>query len=220
MADAGGRLGNYRSSLGQLFLINLEQFQRAGRIKADNLLLAGMGEPGRFARDSLQFLISTSSSRSRSWGMMNSPSPARHTAERTHGRRRGSRPRPGNSRRYDRLRAMADDDTKNREALRNVAAQPLSVVIAHRSEQIEGNRGPARRTGAGEPVPNVTLTIHRGPALRRPDHRAEPGRCGAGPAGELSADHTKQIGGGGDAGKSSSRPSAKSRRHTALSIPS
>ena len=59
---------------------------------------------------------------------------------------------------------MADDDTKNREALRNVAAQPLSVVIAacraDKSKEIEAQLGELAQEN---PFPNVKLTIHRGP---------------------------------------------------------
>jgi hypothetical protein len=45
------------SGLGQLFPINLRHAHEAGKVKAANLLLAGMGEPGRFAGDDLRFLM-------------------------------------------------------------------------------------------------------------------------------------------------------------------
>jgi hypothetical protein len=51
-------LGIIGSALGQLFPINLEQFHKAGKLKARTLLLAGMGEPGRLAQDSVQFIFS------------------------------------------------------------------------------------------------------------------------------------------------------------------
>ena len=47
-------LGIIGSALGQLFPIDLRRFHMDGRLKARTLLLAGMGEPGRFAQDSLQ----------------------------------------------------------------------------------------------------------------------------------------------------------------------
>jgi len=157
-------MGIIGSSLGQLFLINLEQFQRAGRIKADNLLLAGMGEPGRFARDSLQFLISNVVVAIKVMGHNELALPLLGirrseltVADAVRGLVQGVYDG------YDRLRAMADDDTKNREALRNVAAQPLSVVIAHadlnKSKEIEAQLGELAQES---PFPNVTLTIHRG----------------------------------------------------------
>jgi hypothetical protein len=45
------------SGLGQLFPINLQRAQQRGMVKTANLLLAGMGEPGRFAADDLRFLM-------------------------------------------------------------------------------------------------------------------------------------------------------------------
>ena len=47
-------LGIIGSALGQLFPIDLKQFRKAGKLRAKTLLLAGMGEPGRFAQDSLR----------------------------------------------------------------------------------------------------------------------------------------------------------------------
>ncbi len=51
-------LGIIGSALGQLFPIELKQFHKAGKLRAKTLLLAGMGEPGRFAQDSLRFIFS------------------------------------------------------------------------------------------------------------------------------------------------------------------
>lgn len=162
-------MGIIGSSLGQLFLINLKQFQRAGKIKANNLLLAGMGEPGRFARDSLQFLISNVVVATKVMGHDELALPLlgiRRTeltiADAVRGLVEGIRDG------YDRLRAMADDDTKNREALRNAVARPLSVVIVHaqRDKAVEIET-PARRTGAGESV-----------SEREADHPPRPRRQG------------------------------------------
>jgi hypothetical protein len=51
-------LGIVGSGLGQLFPINLQKRLAEGRINTGNLLLASMGEPGRFAPDDLRFLMS------------------------------------------------------------------------------------------------------------------------------------------------------------------
>ena len=51
-------LGIVGSALGQLFPIELAQFHKAGKLNAHTLLLAGMGEPGRFAQDSVRFIFS------------------------------------------------------------------------------------------------------------------------------------------------------------------
>ena len=124
-------MGIIGSSLGQLFLINLDQFQRAGTIKADNLLLAGMGEPGRFARDSLQFLISNVVVGTKVMGHNELALPLlgiRRSELTVADAVRGLV--AGINDGYERLRAMADDDANNRVALQNAAAQPLSVIIA------------------------------------------------------------------------------------------
>src|SRR5258707_7544304 len=105
-------LGIIGSSLAQLFLINLEQFQRAGRIKADNLLLAGMGEPGRFAQDSLQFVISNIVVAVKIMGHDEFASPLigiRLNELSVEHAIRG--PVQGIHDGYERIRAIADDDT-------------------------------------------------------------------------------------------------------------
>jgi hypothetical protein len=50
--------GMIGSRLGQVFTIDLRGERQAGKVKIDQLLLAGMGEPGRFTRDDLRFLTS------------------------------------------------------------------------------------------------------------------------------------------------------------------
>src|SRR5204862_2932270 len=51
-------IGIIGSALGQLFTINFAQYHKNKEVKAKNLMLAGMGEPGRFAPDSLRLLVS------------------------------------------------------------------------------------------------------------------------------------------------------------------
>jgi len=180
-------MGIIGSSLGQLFLINLKQFRRTGKVKADNLLLAGMGEPGRFARDSLQFVISNVVVATKVMGHNELALPLlgiRRTeltiADAVRGLVEGIRDG------YDRLRAMADDDTKNREALRNAVAKPLSVVIAHaqrdKSEEIETQLGELAQEN---PFPNVKLTIHRGRDVKD-DLVSEPGAIDVEPGGPVN----------------------------------
>ena len=45
-------------TLGQLFTINFAQYHKSKEVKAKNLILAGMGEPGCFAQDSLRLVMS------------------------------------------------------------------------------------------------------------------------------------------------------------------
>jgi hypothetical protein len=160
-------LGIIGSSLAQLFLINLEQFQRAGRIKADNLLLAGMGEPGRFAQDSLQFVISNIVVAVKIMGHDEFASPLigirrneLSVADAIRGLVQGIHDG------YERICVIADDDTMNRKTLRSVAAQPLSVVLVHadldKSKEIEAELDALSHEN---PFPNIKLTIRRGPDI-------------------------------------------------------
>ena len=50
-------LGMIGSGLGELFRVPLMRAKAAGKVKADELLLVGMGEPGCFAADDLRFLM-------------------------------------------------------------------------------------------------------------------------------------------------------------------
>lgn len=51
-------IGIVGSGLGQLFPVDVDRFFQQGKVGANYLLLASMGEPGRFASDTLQFLVS------------------------------------------------------------------------------------------------------------------------------------------------------------------
>lgn len=157
-------LGIIGSSLGQLFLINLAQFQRAGRMKADNLLLAGMGEPGRFAQDGLRFIISNLVVAIKVLGHDQFATPLigirrneLSVADAVRGLVQGIHDG------YERIRAIAED-SKDREALRSSALQPLSVVLVHsdlnKSIEIEKR---LRELERENPFPDIRLTIHRGP---------------------------------------------------------
>jgi hypothetical protein len=120
------------SALGQLFPINLKQFHKAGKLRAHTLLLAGMGEPGRFAQDSLQFLFSNVVVAVKAMG-------ENQFATSLLGTRRNELP-IGDAVRgfvqgigdgYERIKAMAEDVTEDKENLRAVIQQPLSIVLVH-----------------------------------------------------------------------------------------
>jgi CHAT domain-containing protein len=129
-------LGIIGSALGQLFPISLEQYHKAGIMNAPNLLLAGMGEPGRFARDSLQFVISNIVVAVKVMG---------HSQFATNliGTRRnelsiGEAIRglvQGIDDGYERIQAIADDDSKNREFFRKGAEQPLCIILVDPNEE-------------------------------------------------------------------------------------
>src|SRR5262249_61630371 len=51
-------MGMIGSGLGRLFPVDMQARRAVGKVNAADLLLAGMGEPGRFAQDDLRFLLS------------------------------------------------------------------------------------------------------------------------------------------------------------------
>jgi hypothetical protein len=153
------------SSLGQLFPIDLKQVEQAGRIKVEKLILVGMGEPGRFAQDSLQFIVSNLVVAIKMMGYDEFVSPLIGirraellVAEAVRGLVEGVQDG------YERISAIAVDDTKNREVLRNAVAQPLSLILVHPDEQKTQDilvqlRGLAKENAFSD----VKLTIQRGP---------------------------------------------------------
>jgi CHAT domain/Peptidase family C25 len=118
-------LGMIGSGLGELFPINLQRSQEAG-----TLLVAGMGEPGKFAQDDLRFLVSNLIVAVKSMG---------HNQFATDliGTRRkelsiGDAVRglvDGIKDGYERFRAIADVMTDSRERFLQAAGRPLDVVL-------------------------------------------------------------------------------------------
>jgi predicted DNA-binding ArsR family transcriptional regulator len=125
-------LGIIGSELGQLFPINLELFHKAGKLKARNLLLAGMGEPGRFAQDSLRFVFSNIVVAVKAMG-------ENEFATSLLGTRRnelsiGDAVRgliQGIHDGYERILAITNDVTEDKESLRSVAEKSLSIRLVH-----------------------------------------------------------------------------------------
>jgi hypothetical protein len=127
-------LGIIGSALGQLFPINLAQFHKAGKLNArtHTLLVAGMGEPGRFAEDSLQFIFSNIIVAIKAMG-------ADEFATSLLGTRRKELPIAdavrgfvhGIDDGYERIKAIADSVTEDQAALRATVQQPLSIVLVH-----------------------------------------------------------------------------------------
>ncbi|WP_139031292.1 CHAT domain-containing protein, partial [Bradyrhizobium sp. ORS 375] len=158
-------LGIIGSSLGQLFLINLRQFQRDAGMKADNLLLAGMGEPGRFARDSLRFLVANLVVAVKIMGHDEFASPLigirraeLSIADAVRGFIEGVQDG------YERIRAAADSDTRDREALQSAAMRPLAVVLVHPDgHKTEDMLAQLRVLAKEDALSNVKLTVLRGP---------------------------------------------------------
>ena len=125
-------LGIIGSALGQLMPINLAQFHKANRLHADMLILAGMGEPGRFAQDGVRFIFSNIVVTIKAIAVNEFATPLIGT-------RRNELP-IGDAVRglvlgigdgYDRALAIADSVTESKEAFRAVVQQPLTVSLVH-----------------------------------------------------------------------------------------
>ena len=134
-----------------------------------------MGHPGRFARDGLKFVISNLVVAIKVMGHDELASPLigirrneLSIADAVRGLVLGIQDG------YERIRAIAGDDTKNRESLRGAAAQPIHVVLVHadlnKSMEIEAQ---LRELARENPYPNVKLTPQRGPDVE-PDPIIEP----------------------------------------------
>ncbi|MGA8886473.1 MAG: hypothetical protein WB489_07375, partial [Pseudolabrys sp.] len=129
-------LGIVGSALGQLFPIELAQFHKAGKLNAHTLLLAGMGEPGRLAQDSVRFIFSNIIVMIKTMG-------ENEFASSLLGTRRNELPIneavrgfvQGIGDGYERIKAIAEQVTEDKEILRTVVAQPLAVTLAHLDAQ-------------------------------------------------------------------------------------
>jgi hypothetical protein len=125
-------LGIIGSALGQLFPINLAQFHKAGKLNAGTLLLAGMGEPGRLAEDGVRLMFSNIIVTIKGIGVEEFATPLLGT-------RRNELPigdairglLQGISDGYERVSAIAETVTEDKDAFRAVIRQPLSVLLVN-----------------------------------------------------------------------------------------
>jgi hypothetical protein len=168
-------LGVIGSSLGQLFPINLEQFHKGGKLNANMLLLAGMGEPGRFARDSVRFIFSNIIVTIKAIGISEFASPLLGT-------RRKELPIPDAARGfvqgiadgYERASAIAESVTEDKESFRKVIRQPLTITLVHDDAQKVQQMQEAFEALAKDPeLAIVNLSVSRGGDVP-PDPKAEP----------------------------------------------
>src|SRR5262249_21770799 len=125
-------IGILGSTLGQLFPINFAQYHKDRELAAENLILVGMGEPGRFAQDSLQLVISNIVVAVKSMGKGEFASTLIGTrrkelsiADAIRGFLQGILDG------YERLRAIAGAIKKDHKLLQRLTAEPLSVLLVH-----------------------------------------------------------------------------------------
>jgi len=129
-------MGIIGSDLGQLFPVNLQVYHALGKLNADHLLLAGMGEPGRFARDDLRLLSCNVTVAVKGMGYDQFATPLLGT-------RRNEIPirdaiggvLEGILDGYERFRAIANSVSDQKERLRRAAQRPLYLVLVDSDER-------------------------------------------------------------------------------------
>ncbi|MBV9560419.1 MAG: CHAT domain-containing protein [Bradyrhizobium sp.] len=174
-------LGIIGSALGQLMPINLADFHKADKLKARTLLLAGMGEPGRFAQDGVRFIFSNIIVTIKAIGAGEFATPLLGT-------RRNELP-IGDAVRglvqgicdgYERACAIADSVTEAREAFQAVVQAPLTVKLAHEDKQkLDRIRAALGEIGV---LPNITLHLDDEDIVVDPDPILESTRADIEPA--------------------------------------
>jgi hypothetical protein len=157
-------LGIIGLSLGRVFPINLQRLQDAGKINAGNFLLAGMGEPGRFAQDDLRFLLSNITIAVKSMGYDQFASSLIGT--RRHELSIEDAVRgflEGILDGYERFRAIANVVTHNRERLRQAAERPLNLVLVDPDdEKLQRIQNVFGAVGGEDGVPGPKFVVTRG----------------------------------------------------------
>jgi hypothetical protein len=169
-------LGMMGSGLGHLFPVNLQKRREAGKINVDNLLLVGMGEPGRFAADDLRFLMSNITIAVKSMG---------HDQLSTDliGTRRNEIPveqavrgfLEGILDGYERFRAIAEGVTDNKQRYQEAAERPLLVALVEgREEKAKRIQEAFEAVGREALIPGLQLEVGRGDNLP-PEPTPDPG---------------------------------------------
>jgi hypothetical protein len=158
-------------TLGQLFTINFAQYHQSKDVKAKNLILAGMGEPGRFAQDSLRLVMSNIVVTVRSMGedqfaatLLGTRRKEMSIADALRGFLQGILDG------YERLGAIADAVKEDREALRRAASRPLNVLLVHADERV-GNAIEAelKAITRDNSIKQLSLTVKRGKPVKADD---------------------------------------------------
>jgi hypothetical protein len=156
-------LGMIGSALGQLFPIDLRQYHMEDRLKARTLLLVGMGEPGRFAQDSLQFIMSNVIVAIKAMGETEFAIPLLGIRRKELAIGQAVRGFiQGIDDGYERFKAIAENATLLKVGLSMLAHQPLSIMLVHPDkeklkqigEELEATRAEAGRS-------NLALSIRK-----------------------------------------------------------
>ena len=159
-------------TLGQLFDDQFRAIsQEQGGQRQEFRVLAGMGEPGRFAQDSLRLVMSNIVVAVKSMGedqfattLLGTRRKEMSIADALRGFLQGVLDG------YERLDAIAEAVKEDREALRSAATRPLSVLLVHADERagkaIEDELNAITHDSS---IKHLTLTITRGKAVKADD---------------------------------------------------
>jgi len=158
-------LGIIGSALGLLFPIDLEQYHQARKVKAKTLILVGMGEPGRFAPDSLQFITSNIVVAVKAMGQSVFASTLIGTRRKELSISDAVRGfLQGISDGYERFGAIVRDVKRDEESLRPLVSQPLEVLLVvgdeKKRDEVEKELNSIVRDSS---IPSLKLTVDRGP---------------------------------------------------------
>jgi hypothetical protein len=168
-------LGMIGSGLGQIFPVNLQQKREAGKVNVDYLLLAGMGEPGRFAADDLRYLMSNVTVAVKSLGhhqLSTTLIGTRRNELSVEHAVRGLL--EGIVDGFERFRVIADAVTEDKERFHEAAEQPLFVTLVEETEEKAQRTYEALEAAGREHlVPGLQVEASRGDPVP-PDQVAEP----------------------------------------------
>jgi hypothetical protein len=160
-------LGMIGSGLGQLFPINLQRRQAIGKVNAGSLLLVSMGEPGRFARDDLRFLVSNIVVAVK--GMGHDQFATGLIGTRRRELTAGEAVRgliDGILDGYERFRAIVDEVTEDQERFQQAAARPLYLIVVDAEEERLKQIWDAFETVRSEQAElKLKLEVVRGPEI-------------------------------------------------------
>lgn len=175
-------LGIISSSLGHLFTIDVAQYLATSDIKAKTLILAGLGEPARFAQDGLRFVVSNVFTTVKTMGedkfattLLGTRRKEMSVADALRGFLLGIMDG------YDRLLAFADVVPGDRDALLRAASRPLDLLLVHADE--EQGKAIGNELNAlirDRSIQRLNLTVTRGKPVD-PDEAPEKDNANAAP---------------------------------------
>src|SRR5262249_19517480 len=157
-------MGMIGSGLGRLFPVDMQARRAVGKVNAADLLLAGMGEPGRFAQDDLRFLLSNVTVAVKGMGYDQFATTLIGTRRRELSVGEAVRGfLEGNLDGCERLRAVANVVAHGQGRLPQTAARALDVVLVDpNADKLKLAEEAFDAIRSEEALPGLKLTVIRG----------------------------------------------------------